>query len=459
MGYQYFDVLVSSDCLEGLMAGALFAKAGARVAVLDNYVPFIEKGSYRFDADPAPITCAGSNGVFGRIVNNLNLSYEEQRRFYPIDPPLQILTPTMRLAIPLGLKELKKELNRECPQNVNELLQLRSDLSEWAKGYSLSPLTTVPWWKKWRAPSSEKEEGRPNIEGLSSKESLLQFLTPMAQSYASYAVHHLSLSEKLYLAFGYLNETYHYKGGKTGLRDLFRSQLKFYGGQYFEKTRIEKVYVEKREARAMELNKGEQMIRFRYALRLGKGLDFFKLFPESFRLRRWLKKSLSSSPSTRLYRLFIGIRDEGIPVGLGRRALFMPDSQRYLLLTLNPENRAPSEAKGTKVLTVEMYEPIGNGGTSDWTPQKEKEILSLLKQLMPFLERHIDFYLPGHSERLSPPLTPWSPQPAKKIGKTPIRNTYYLGPEWGNGLSFEDHLKRLIQIVENITSNLLRGVT
>ncbi len=453
MSYQYYDVLISSYSLEGLIAGSMLAKGGARVLVLDHYIPSIERGSYQFDTDPSPLTRLGTDGLFHKILKNLNLSYEEQKRFQLLEPTLQILKPHLRLSIPVQLKDLKKELARECPENANELFQFRTDLSEWLQQFIFEQ-PAPPWWKAWFG-KSKKEEPLLPLENLKSKEALMPFLTPMAQSFSADPVDSLSLAQKLYLALAYLGDAYYYRGGKVALRDLFRRQLKFYGGECLPETKIEKVHVEQREIRTLELDRNPKTVRCRYVVRIGRGVHFFGLCPEGFRLRRWLKR-LSSPPAMITYRLYFGLNSEGIPVGLGPRSLLISDN-RYLVLTLSPEEESSQAPQGKRILTVEMHESFKGEAPALLTPSKEKEMLTLLKEIFPFLERHIDLYLPGNAERLSFPPATGSFQKAKNIGKTPFRNVFHLGREGGEGFGFENRIEHLNQVVENLRSNLFRG--
>ncbi|MBI4209444.1 MAG: hypothetical protein HY538_07040 [Deltaproteobacteria bacterium] len=454
MSYQYYDVLISSHSLEGLIAGSMLAKGGARVLVLDHYSPYVERGPYRFDIDPSPFTRLGTNGLFQKILKNLNLSYEEQKRFQLLEPTLQILKPRMRLSIPSQLKDLKKELTRECPENANELLQFRTDLHEWLEQFIFEQ-PPLPWWKVWLK-KSKKEEPIAPLENLKSKEVLAPFLAPMAQSFSSYSVHTLSSAQRLYLALGYLGDAYYYRGGKAALRDLFRRQLKFYGGECLPEAKIEKIHVEHREIRTLELDRNPRAVRCRYVVRIGKGADFFGLCPEGFRLRRWVKR-LSQPSAMITHRLYFGLKSEGVPVGLGPRALLISNSNRYLVLTLSPEEESSYAPAGKRILTVEMHELLNPETPTTLTSSKEKEMFTLLKEIFPFLEQHIDLYLPGNAEGLSSPSVLWSPKRTRKIGKTPFRNAYYLGPEGGDGLGFENRIQRIHQVVENLRSNLFHG--
>ena len=132
---QHFDVVVIGREIAGLCAGALLAKAGARVLHLDAPDPL--SASYKH----GDLTFFRRMPFFGpwdgspaqkRVLFDLNLISELSRRLVPFEPGLQIALPGQRIDVRREESALAMELERESPGAAESLQPI------WARATALN---------------------------------------------------------------------------------------------------------------------------------------------------------------------------------------------------------------------------------------------------------------------------------------------------------------------------------
>lgn len=132
--HDHYDVVVIGAGIGGLTAGAMLAKEGMRVLVLDQRPTaggvchsFARQG-FTFDVGPHLLSGCGPRGVVRRTLAELGV--ERDVEFLAVNPLAQTVFPQHRLTIPPDFETYVDSLSRSFPKERPHLMMLFREMSE-----------------------------------------------------------------------------------------------------------------------------------------------------------------------------------------------------------------------------------------------------------------------------------------------------------------------------------------
>jgi phytoene dehydrogenase-like protein len=146
--------------------------------------------------------------------------------------------------------------------------------------------------------------------------------------------------------------------------------------------------------------------------------------------------------------LFIGIRDEVVPVGMSQVVLCLPDygqPNQFFTLSLSPKDDTSTAPKGTRALTVSF--PAGRH-----TLLATDAFMLEVEKMIPFLKEFLIFYeeyMPASRSYATPagvtfrPIRPSDGQPL--LSRSSQKNIYMLADGWGTPLQTIRAAQRLVE--------------
>lgn len=111
-----FDCIVVGDGIGALVASATLATGKLRVLWVahERQTWSFPAGGHRFPVEDGPFVGLGMDAVFPTLAEATGVHLTEVQKFKPLSPPLQVLTPTIRMDLPLDIGELAAEARREA---------------------------------------------------------------------------------------------------------------------------------------------------------------------------------------------------------------------------------------------------------------------------------------------------------------------------------------------------------
>jgi hypothetical protein len=398
---RHFEVVVIGNDLSGLVAGALLAKSGRRVLLLD---PAPVRSTYKYqdltffrhirlfsgwDASPAQ----------KRALFDLNLISDVSRRMIPLEPSFQVVLPTHRLDIARDDKSLSRELEREFPGTglvASDVLQRLEEVNDRLDKLLDGRLMLPPErWRERRAVSkilaenpvpdeAELFDGAPTNHPLRRfAEMPLRFLSRLDGA----AGNPLTVARA---ARQIGKGLFDLPGGLDELKEMLAGVVRHFHGEAREEG-IAQVTLRWRRITSFHLASGEvvgcdQVIGAEPAERL------FGRLPHRALRRRFAQCMEALRPTHRIYVANLAVHPDGIPEGMGPIgfAVRNPEApligENLLLWLLHGQSAA------RRGVTVACVIPESDARDQAALRGMRRLVLEAVECAMPFLPRHLESF-------------------------------------------------------------------
>src|SRR5579859_2853937 len=112
---EQYDAIVLGDGIGAMVAAATLGSAKKRVLWVphERQTWSFPAGGHRFPVEDGPFVGLSMEAVFPALADATGLHLSEAGKFVPLDPPLQVLLPNLRMDLPLETEALAREALRE----------------------------------------------------------------------------------------------------------------------------------------------------------------------------------------------------------------------------------------------------------------------------------------------------------------------------------------------------------
>lgn len=353
-----YDVAVAGAGLGGLAAAALLSARGRKVMVSTPHASLAEAlgataaDGFLFSSNPALLHGFEAGGLFQQFFRDSGIHEREPA----LAAVYQVALPDRRITISRNQEETQEELRREFPREIQSLAKFYGDLSKASVRSSQSRVAA--FISKHRSTGAFVRKYNFSIE-------VLAFLDVQALHFFQHPCSELSLETLITLC---TRKPVAISGGYGKLAERFEEVLHQRGGEVRLNEPSMEIVFHRNQAKGIRTAQGV--------------VDAKKVL---------LCSSEKSMPS-----LFLGIRDEVVPVGMERNVLYLPDYARphdYLACSLSEKNDLAAAPKGMRALSVSL--PASPDQTRD-----PETLLEAVSGLVPFLK---DFLVTTGNPRPSEP--------------------------------------------------------
>lgn len=450
-----YDVCVLGTQLGGVAAGALLARRGFRVLLVDadGRGTGYEEGGWRLPWGPALVPSPRALPSAQLVLAELGLASEAGRMFEPSRSPLQVLLPRHRLDLPVSRSDRTSELRREWPVDANRLegsLEAVRALFDREQRFLAGnpPLPAHGLRARWRlhrakrlVPGGAGRGAMPLADlGDHPLAAALRSAWPFLSSLDG-EPSPLGLSRTLGAA---LQGTLRMAGGEASVAAVLRRRIaesrgEFLGGEG-EPAPATILELDGRRLTALCVKGADSMYTARAFVFAGDPGSLRAMVGQVGRIESYLAGVV---PWGRIFSMNWVVRAEALPSPLGDVALAIAPKGFPVLLQVVPASRAGAkghEASSTeKVLTAGMA--VANG-----TPPADAaaRLRSAVAEFLPYLDR-ATLHESAAGERGAAagfhPLFAARPDRALGVGgapsASPVPNLFLAGREVLPGLGFE----------------------
>ncbi|NLH48447.1 MAG: NAD(P)/FAD-dependent oxidoreductase [Myxococcales bacterium] len=468
---KLFDVAVIGTELAGLVAGALLVKRGFQVAVIDveNERQQVKRQGYTLKPFPGLFFGFGQNQVFNDIFVELGIPFLEKKRFQLAQPAYQIALPEARIDILQGREEWTHLLNLTFGADAGALTNLLNEADRYSSQVRslLTKEVVYPaysFMERYRLNRTSgnmgadfKERSRTSFDefmdsfGLSAEarafiEAQFYFLAPTYPDDPSLFFASLVLSA--------LNKgIYSVEGGLRILEDICKERISSYRGQLQRAGEIEEIDF----ARVNEIKLAgiKEPVRCKKILVCNNIEEFFSRHSPKT-LRGSYKERFEEPPHRRhLFTLYVGVKDEVIPVGMNENVILLTDTQKpatepdnLAFASLSPLDSPDYAPPGKRLIAIStLVLPESGELNAIETRSLSDRMVAQLRELIPFLDEFTDFvafeesFALYQASRRTPATPPISLEDKYGIAclpnRTPHKDVYYAGKATLPGMGME----------------------
>ena len=343
---QYFLGVVGAD-LGGLLTAALVSAKGKRSFIctagtsLAEALGTVQKDGFSFSTGPALSYSLEQDGVLQRVLTALGITDLAPERAIGY----QVALPDRRITVASRQEETLDEIRREFPSDVEMAVKFYHDLKVAAERISNSRVAT--YLSKYKSAQSFLRDYKFSRE-------FLAFLDVQAIFFF-----HCPVME---LAFPAL------------LKLCGHRPSRFYG--LYEKIAARLIDIVLRKGGNVRF--GESLVDIVYRSNQTIGIRTAREDVEvSSMLLRDYEKSMPV--------LFLGIRDEVVPVGMGRDVLYLPDysePRNFLALALSEKGDHAAAPHNMRALTTSFYTDKKPGRLPDMLVEQIADLIPYLKDFI-----------------------------------------------------------------------------
>jgi phytoene dehydrogenase-like protein len=342
-----FDAAVVGIDLGGLAAAALLSKRGKKViastpgASLAEALGSMKKEGFSFSRGPALSHGFEQGGVFQQLLAELDINEiaPAQAASY------QVALPDRRITVSSDPEETLEELRREFPRDSRSAEKFHHDLKKEAERISKSRIAA--YLSRFKSAGSF-------LRRYSFSGELLSFFDLQAIYFFQRPIRDLSFGELLVLC---RNQPFKYDKGHEMLADQLAAVILRAGGEIRYQEPSAKIIFQQNQA---------------------VGIQYDRESVEAGSI-------LLETPDTRAAVLFLGIREEVVPAGMGCHVLYLPDyskPQDLLAISLNPEHEIESAPRDMRSLTATFRQTTDLPPDINTLTERTSEIIPFLNDFV-----------------------------------------------------------------------------
>jgi phytoene dehydrogenase-like protein len=344
-----YDVAVAGAGLGGLAAAALLSARGRKVMVSTPHASLAEAlgataaDGFLFSSSPALLHGFEAGGLFQQFFRDSGIHDREPA----LAAVYQVALPDRRITISRNQEETQEELRREFPREIQSLAKFYDDLSKASVRSSQSRVAAF---------ISKHRSTLAFIRKYDFSDEVLAFLDVQALHFFQRPCRELSLETLITLC---TRKPVAISGGYGKLAERFEEVLHQRGGE-------------------VRLNEPSMEIVFHR--NQAKGIRTAQGVVDA-------KKVLLCSSEKSIPALFLGIRDEVVPVGMERNVLYLPDYARshdFLACSLSEKNDLAAAPRGMRALAVSFPASPNPNQTRD-----PEALIETISGLVPFLKNFL----------------------------------------------------------------------
>lgn len=405
-----YDLIVVGAGLGGLAASALLSRKSKKVIVVEpekvvgGALGTVEKDDFVFTTGPTLSFGFERGGAFQELYETLGIPHSASM----LSPCYQVALPDRRITVYAEASETQEELRREFPGEIDTIARFYQDLR--IETLRNSKYRVAAYLSKRRKAGTFVRKYRFSPE-------LMAFFDIQSLVFFHQHVSDISLAS-LMLLFDTIPLSM--QGGFKKLLDQMLDVILKNGGEVRYCTPFPEIVF--RDGHAVGLKTPQDLAE----------ADTILLNTEQQR-----------TGST----LFIGIRDEVVPMCMSQFVLCLPDyaqPSQYFTLSLNPKDDVGSAPKGMRAITASF--------PADQHPCEVNDaLLRQVGNLIPFLQKFLAFYqayTPALRSYAVPgdvsfrPIRTSDGQPV--LSKSSRGNIYLLADGWGTPLQTVHAAQRLV---------------
>ncbi len=409
-------VLIIGAGIGGLSAGALLAKRGWNVIILEQSSRIggccgtFSRSGFRFDIGPTLFPDMLWSGL-DMVLRELELDI---KRIF-LDPFFQVCIPGHRISIYRDLEMTEQEWAREFPElkdDIREILRrlrfidnntmYKTDKEIWGctVNYENKHTSSFPLLSFLFRVFISKRLSAHIISTRALKKSLpLKAFDLQTLFWGQTKFNEANLAYAALVSGLPLRGGFQIKGGIGFLCSQLSRYIKEKGGRIRLNSHVKQIMVKNNDAIALRLDSGEELEGRCFIANTTPWALYEKLLPIEPKTEKIIK-SISKIPYPKgVFTMFLGLKETCLPSEMGQEVLFLPgiDNENPLFIALNPledKDRAP---EGYRTMTLFKYTP-----TAIWPKnkkkyniskkQKEEKTIQLLKKLIPFIDDGICYY-------------------------------------------------------------------
>jgi hypothetical protein len=338
-----FDAAVVGIDLGSLAAAALLSKRGKKViastpgASLAEAMGSVKKEGFSFSRGPALSHGYEQGGVFQQLLDELDINEIAPAQV----ASYQVALPDRRITVSSNHEETLEELRREFPRDVLSAERFYRDLKKEAERISKGRLAAY---------LSRFKSAGTFLRKYSFSKELVLFYDLQALYFLQRPVRDLSFRELLVLC---RNQPFNFDKGHEMLADQLAAVVLRAGG---------------------EIRYQEPSAEITFQENHAVGIQYARESVEASSI-------LLDTPDSRAAVLFLGIRDEVVPAGMGCHVLYLPDYSKprdFLAISLSPQDETGSAPRNMRSLTATFWQ------TTNLLPDRGT-LTERTAEIMPFL--------------------------------------------------------------------------
>ncbi len=343
---RQFDVAVAGAGLGGLAAAALLSTMGKKAILctsspsLDDALGAVSKDGFLFCPGPSLSYGFEPGGPFHQLLADLGL----EEIAPALAPNFQVALPDRRITVTANQEETLEELSREFPREIDNIARFYRDLTKEAERNAKSRIAAY---------FSRRRSASGFLRKYAFSDELQSFFNIQALFFFQRPVSGLSLATLIALC---TTRPFHYCGGRGKLADRLLGIILQREGVVRYKEAAQEIVLQSH--RAIGIKTAQGMVEAGTVL-----LD---------------------SQEQRVPLLFLGIRDEVVPIGMARDVLYLPDYNQpndFIALSLSANDDLASAPSGMRTLTA-AFHPTEQ-------PSAQSQMIGSISRLVPFLNEFL----------------------------------------------------------------------
>lgn len=440
MANNEFDCIVLGDGIGALVASATLATAKLRVLWVahERQTWSFPAGGHRFPVEDGPFVGLGMDAVFPTLAEATGVHLSEVQKFKPLTPPLQVVTPAIRMDLPLEIADLAAEVRREAGVPRNELEKFitavdeaRKKSTRWLEDASRGVITSL-----------ESAAGGDLL--AAAPEGIRHAARAVATAMSRRDVDALGAAELARVLGAFRGGVYEGPLGPLTLREMLLDRMRMLPVTALRERRVARIRTSFGRVSGVVLDDGTRhdtkvvisSLDAGHPPLLAGGLLGTKPLPPT-----------GAEAVSETFTLHLIAGEDVVPVGLAPRAIVQAEEGEDPILLAHHRPNAQG------VVRISMTRRLPAHATGELRQAGMKEGLDRVRRVMPFLDDDLRGVFPpiGHSRDLTPEYggDPWSHVRGPGVFKVPagapsfqgaVRGLFRASADCLPGLGFEGEI-------------------